>query len=845
MDSQNAFKQKRNVVVVGIKLRPSSRELLTWTLAKFTKPGDEVVVLHIVSKQQFSSLSSTGVDTQPNMPAVAPRPNVTQGEVEGIFDSVAGVYDRFCSVKQLKVVCGGSSVRRRLVKEVKHYKAVKLILGAPGTQKSTENSSLALAKYCSIHLPKTCSVLVIQHGQVVMEKAGELMSGDCIGVQIMRDKTAGHQLSKSRGKYNAQNHDDFQKAECIRCSSSRVWKLSSLIVHPYKYVPPQVQGLRTCVLDLSTMAATSGSRAKCPTPCTNSRGWSHVSDECYLRNCCSAEELNEDRSGQQKLVQKCISSDLEHCQRRLTDMSACNRGWPLVKTDWNSSEPFPSKISLGLESSSHAYKDRHEFSRKTDCKAKNVTGRNRHTTIDIPQGWPLRHQSVTAINSDNAHSRARSMSVVEWVLQLPERSKGVLERSPKAANQEMPIRFATETDQKCMDFSNQVAKRHSGTEADRTLLEKCFQICKDGNCLAFGIADLEKSTDNFSEDNMIGRGGCSRVYRGVLSDARVVAIKCFDMLVASTSDDEFFTELEIVSSLHHPHIVELLGYCVDSQQHRYLIYNFAMEGNLEQKLHQGDKAVLPWSVRYKVALGIGKALEYLHKFAQQLVIHRDVKSSNILLQSDFTPQLTDFGLSRWASTSSTFLTCNDVVGTFGYLAPEYFMFGKVSDKTDVYSFGVVLLELVSGKHPIESVGANSQENLILWAKPLIEDESSHNQVVDRRLGKEYDADQVKNVLIAASLCLQHAPHARPSMSKILKVLRGETVELELRQDSMSIDGYVGPSHGDYDIYNHLTLALCGVDDDLSSQAGSDQKFCHGHSNKLIERYLRGRSSSFD
>lgn len=179
------------------------------------------------------------------------------------------------------------------------------------------------------------------------------------------------------------------------------------------------------------------------------------------------------------------------------------------------------------------------------------------------------------------------------------------------------------------------------------------------------------------------------------------------------------------------------------------------------------------------------------------------------------------------------------------------MFGKVSHKTDVYSFGVVLLELVSGKHPIENVRPQGQENLILWARPLLEDESRYGEVVDQRLGKEYDGDQLKNMMIAASLCLQHSPHLRPSMSRILKVMRGQQVDLELRQDSMcrgNDDCYVVPAHVDYDIHRHLSLALYGLDDDMSSQAGIDSNVCHSNPNKLIEEYLRHRhshSSSFD
>jgi serine/threonine protein kinase len=128
----------------------------------------------------------------------------------------------------------------------------------------------------------------------------------------------------------------------------------------------------------------------------------------------------------------------------------------------------------------------------------------------------------------------------------------------------------------------------------------------------------------------------------------------------------------------------------------------------------GEKKLLAWEVRYKVAVGMCKALEYLHDGIPQPVIHMDVKASNILLSHDFQPQLSDFGLAKWAPKRPMYIHCNDVVGTFGYLAPEYFMYGRVNDKTDVYSFGVVLLELITGRKPIDTTRPKGEENLVIW-----------------------------------------------------------------------------------------------------------------------------------
>ncbi|CAI0382560.1 unnamed protein product [Linum tenue] len=170
-----------------------------------------------------------------------------------------------------------------------------------------------------------------------------------------------------------------------------------------------------------------------------------------------------------------------------------------------------------------------------------------------------------------------------------------------------------------------------------------------------------------------------------------------------------------MSSVKHRNITPLIGVCIEEGS-LILVYDFLSNGSLEESLQDdGVKAVMPWDVRFRVAVEVAEALSYLHRECPRPVIHRDVKSSNILLSSDLQPQLSDFGLAIWGPTKSAHMTNKDLVGTFGYIAPEYFMHGRVSEKVDIYSFGIVLLELVSGRKAIITKDCStSQESLVKW-----------------------------------------------------------------------------------------------------------------------------------
>ncbi|CAA6660406.1 unnamed protein product [Spirodela intermedia] len=273
-------------------------------------------------------------------------------------------------------------------------------------------------------------------------------------------------------------------------------------------------------------------------------------------------------------------------------------------------------------------------------------------------------------------------------------------------------------------------------------------------CRLFSYLQLATATSDFSAERLVGKGGSSRVYKGRLSDGEDFAVK-----ILKQSEDalrEFLLEVEIITTLRHKNIISLSGFCFENEN-LVLVYDFLPRGSLEDNLHGNDheKASFGWAQRFKVAMGVAEALNYLHG-AGKPVIHRDVKSSNILLSDDYEPRLADFGLAQWESSSSSHAPCSDVAGTFGYLAPEYFMYGKVDEKIDVYAFGVVLLELLTGRKPINAVSPKRQESLVTWAKPFLGNDQATG-LLDSSLGEQYDQQEAERTILAASLCIRRAP----------------------------------------------------------------------------------------
>ncbi|KAK8446362.1 hypothetical protein SEVIR_9G477200v4 [Setaria viridis] len=362
-------------------------------------------------------------------------------------------------------------------------------------------------------------------------------------------------------------------------------------------------------------------------------------------------------------------------------------------------------------------------------------------TLEQRLGWPLlrREHAAAAAVAVPAPSAAkdhepRKQSVVQWVMSLPRRT----------APTESP-----------------------GTHAGAGLASELKAMLDGGGarCRWFRYEELYDYTNHFSAENLIGNGGNSRVYRGSLACGQQVAIKLSKASAEASKD--FLREVDIITKLQHHRIVPLIGVCVEGPN-LISVYSYLPRGSLEDNLHgERSKPALSWENRYKAALGIAEALSYVHSGGSRPVIHRDVKSSNILLTEEFEPQLSDFGLAIWAPTNPTSLTHSDVVGTFGYLAPEYFMYGKVTDKVDVYAFGVVLLELLSGRKPISGDGSSpkGQESLVMWATPVLSS-GDISDLLDPTLDVEHDEAEMRRMATAACLCIRRSARLRPPISQV-------------------------------------------------------------------------------
>ncbi|XP_009345630.1 PTI1-like tyrosine-protein kinase 1 isoform X1 [Pyrus x bretschneideri] len=289
------------------------------------------------------------------------------------------------------------------------------------------------------------------------------------------------------------------------------------------------------------------------------------------------------------------------------------------------------------------------------------------------------------------------------------------------------------------------------------------------------VEELKEKTDNFGSKSLIGEGSYGRVYYASLNDGKAVAVKKLDVASEPETNVEFLTQVSMVSRLKHENLVELLGYCVDGSL-RVLAYEFATMGSLHDILH-GRKGVqgaqpgptLDWMQRVKIAVDAARGLEYLHEKVQPAIIHRDIRSSNVLLFEDFKAKIADFNLSNQAPDMAARLHSTRVLGTFGYHAPEYAMTGQLTQKSDVYSFGVVLLELLTGRKPVDHTMPRGQQSLVTWATPRLS-EDKVKQCVDPKL-KEYPPKGVAKLAAVAALCVQYEAEFRPNMSIVVKALQ--------------------------------------------------------------------------
>ncbi|XP_030496646.2 L-type lectin-domain containing receptor kinase IX.1-like [Cannabis sativa] len=286
----------------------------------------------------------------------------------------------------------------------------------------------------------------------------------------------------------------------------------------------------------------------------------------------------------------------------------------------------------------------------------------------------------------------------------------------------------------------------------------------------FTYDELSRATDNFVEEGKLGEGGFGGVYRGLLKESNTeVAVKRVSR-GSKQGKKEYIAEVKIISRLRHRNLVQLIGWCHE-QGELLLVYEFLPNGSLDTHLF-GNKLMLKWTVRHKIALGIASALLYLHEEWEQCVVHRDIKSSNVMLDSNFNAKLGDFGLARLIDHNELGSQTTVLAGTMGYLAPECVTIGKASKETDVYSFGVVALEISCGRRPVDLKAKPSQTSLVEWVWELY-GKGQILEAADERLNKGFDQRQIECLMIVGLWCCHPDHTIRPSIKQVINTLNFE------------------------------------------------------------------------
>ncbi|XP_028194648.1 probable serine/threonine-protein kinase PBL28 isoform X3 [Glycine soja] len=290
----------------------------------------------------------------------------------------------------------------------------------------------------------------------------------------------------------------------------------------------------------------------------------------------------------------------------------------------------------------------------------------------------------------------------------------------------------------------------------------------------YTLKEMEEATCSFSDENLLGKGGFGKVYRGTLRSGEVVAIKKMELpaIKAAEGEREFRVEVDILSRLDHPNLVSLIGYCADGK-HRFLVYEYMRKGNLQDHLNGIGERNMDWPRRLQVALGAAKGLAYLHSSSDVgiPIVHRDFKSTNILLDDNFEAKISDFGLAKLMPEGQETHVTARVLGTFGYFDPEYTSTGKLTLQSDVYAFGVVLLELLTGRRAVDLNQGPNDQNLVLQVRHILHDRKKLRKVIDPEMARNsYTIQSIVMFANLASRCVRTESNERPSIVECIKEL---------------------------------------------------------------------------
>ncbi|KAF5460892.1 hypothetical protein F2P56_020728 [Juglans regia] len=301
----------------------------------------------------------------------------------------------------------------------------------------------------------------------------------------------------------------------------------------------------------------------------------------------------------------------------------------------------------------------------------------------------------------------------------------------------------------------------------------------------FTLRQIKTATNNFDEANKIGEGGFGSVYKGLLSDGTMMAVKQLSSK-SKQGNREFLNEIGMISALQHPHLVKLYGCCVEGNQ-LLLVYEYMENNSLARALFGPEEyqLQLDWPTRHRICVGIARGLAYLHEESRLKIVHRDIKSTNVLLDKNLNPKISDFGMAKLDEEDNTHISTR-IAGTYGYMAPEYALHGYLTDKADVYSFGIVALEIVSGKTNTSHRPKGESLLLLDWAL-VLKEKGNLLDLADPRLGSNYNKEEVMRMINVALLCANVSASVRPTMSSVVSMLEGGAVIPELGPNLSTVD----------------------------------------------------------
>ncbi|KAK9153126.1 hypothetical protein Sjap_000606 [Stephania japonica] len=302
---------------------------------------------------------------------------------------------------------------------------------------------------------------------------------------------------------------------------------------------------------------------------------------------------------------------------------------------------------------------------------------------------------------------------------------------------------------------------------------------------SFTLRQIIAATNNFDSANKIGEGGFGPVYKGLLTDGTVIAVKQLSSR-SKQGNREFVNEIGMISGLQHPNLVKLYGCCIE-RNHLLLIYEYMENNSLARALFGAEDCQLrlDWPTRQKICVGIARGLAFLHEESPLKIVHRDIKGTNILLDKDLNPKISDFGLAKLDEEENTHISTR-VAGTIGYMAPEYALWGYLTDKADVYSFGVVALEIVSGRSNMNYRPTEKVVCLLDWAF-VLQQKGSVMELVDPKLGSDFNKEEVERMIQISLLCANASPTLRPTMSIVMSMLEGQTAVQTIPSDPSILD----------------------------------------------------------